>query len=248
MSVVVLPNTITPNTPASATEVQANFDAIATIVNGNLDSANLKDDAVTASKLADDAVGTINVSNGAITTDKLAAASVTAAKIASKAVGVSLLADGAVTTAKLTDDSVTQAKIADSAVGSSQLASGAVTSGKVGNTAVDTANLVAGAVTPDKTSFLPQLTSSSEGVFVGRVKADGSATTLPAGWTSSKLSTGVYTITFTGSGTYVALACVNTNSANMIDTVQSTSSFVVEIYDANETREDKAFSFIVVFL
>ena len=83
----------------------------ATLTTGDISTALIADDAVTADKIADNAVGT-----AAIATD-----AVTATEIAANAVGSSEIAANAVGTSELATDSVTSAKIAANAVTTSEL-------------------------------------------------------------------------------------------------------------------------------
>jgi phage-related minor tail protein len=73
MSIISKPNTFSPNTIISSSEVNSNFDTLYNDYNGNVSSANLATDAVTTAKIAD-----VNV-----TTAKLADSAVTPAKILS---------------------------------------------------------------------------------------------------------------------------------------------------------------------
>lgn len=124
MATVFLPNIFIANTPALASEVNANFNAILAQVNGNLTTANLADGAVTSSRIA----------NNAITTQKIAPLSVESPRIGNMAV----------TTEKINQSAVTNEKIAD----------GAVTSGKIANGAVTAAKFASASISPANTSFL----------------------------------------------------------------------------------------------
>ena len=62
MANVSVPNTFSPNTTISSSEVNANFSTIYNEFNGNISAANLANNAVTTAKIAD----------GAVTADKLA--------------------------------------------------------------------------------------------------------------------------------------------------------------------------------
>lgn len=64
-------------------QVEDNDQAIADVVNGDLDATNLADDAVTAAKLRDDAS---TDANRAVTTNHIRDGAVTAAKVASQAI------------------------------------------------------------------------------------------------------------------------------------------------------------------
>ena len=72
----------------------------------------IANDAVTAAKLADNAVVTASILDGEITTAKLADDVVTAAKLASDAVVTASILDGEISTAKIADDAITAAKLA----------------------------------------------------------------------------------------------------------------------------------------
>ena len=113
-------------------------------------TAMIANDAVTAAKLASNAVVTASIVDD----------QVTQAKIANDAVGADQLASDAVVTASIVDDNVTQAKIAAGAVGTTELAVDAVDGTKIAddainsehyvNGSIDTAHLSANAVTAAK--------------------------------------------------------------------------------------------------
>lgn len=139
------PNTFVAGTAAKASEVNANFEAVESVVNGNIDTTNLKDVSVTTGKLADSAVTTAKIADDAVTSAKIADNAVTAAKLASDAVTGSIgdedittdmLTDGAVTTVKLADDAVTASKLGDGAVTSSKLGDGSVAFDKLTSVAI----------------------------------------------------------------------------------------------------------------
>lgn len=56
MATLVIPNTFTNGTPAVATEVNSNFNAVKTFAEGISDGTNIDDGAITYSKLATAAV------------------------------------------------------------------------------------------------------------------------------------------------------------------------------------------------
>ena len=98
---------------------------------GNVTSAMIADNAVTAAKIAAGAVGTSEIADGtivaadlandAITTDKITDANVTTAKIADNAVTTAKIPDNGITAAKIASNAVTQSKMADDSVGSAEL-------------------------------------------------------------------------------------------------------------------------------
>lgn len=97
MSIISKPFTFSPNTTASSSEVNANYDTIYNEFNGNISAANLATGAVTTAKLASSAVTTEKIADANITTDKINDEAVTTAKID----------DGAVTPDKLLADTGT---------------------------------------------------------------------------------------------------------------------------------------------
>ena len=101
-----------------------------------LDTAEIKDAAITATKIAPNAittdhiaanaVATEDIKDGAVTREKIRDGAVTKEKMADGTIGTAEIIDGSVTLAKLASNSVTAAKIAANAVGSSEIAAGAV--------------------------------------------------------------------------------------------------------------------------
>lgn len=81
---------------------------------------NLADGAVTAAKIASDAIANAKIADGAIT----------AAKIATDAIANAKIADGAVTAAKIATDAITNAKIADGLLTAAKLATAALAQAK----------------------------------------------------------------------------------------------------------------------
>jgi hypothetical protein len=99
MPLITLPYTFVPNTRARASEVNANFDVIVQLVNGNLEGINLANGAVTEAKLADGAVTEVKLADDAVTEVKLADGAVTTAKVAS-GLSATKIANGSVTNAE----------------------------------------------------------------------------------------------------------------------------------------------------
>ena len=121
-----------------------------------VDTAELVNDSVTQSKVADNAVGNPQIALHAVDTNEIADDAVTAAKIAnngvgaseiaSLAVGTSELADNSVTTIKIVNDAVNQSKIANDSVGNNQMADNAVNTAEIVDDAVTNAKIAARAV------------------------------------------------------------------------------------------------------
>jgi microcystin-dependent protein len=120
---------------------------------GQVATAGIADDAVTAAKIATGAVGADEIAANAVGASELADDAVDTAAIVNLAVTTGKLADGAVTTAKITDanviasklatDSVTTAKIVDANVTTAKILDSNVTTGKIADSNVTLAKLAA---------------------------------------------------------------------------------------------------------
>ena len=78
MSHITYPFSLEPGQPENIGQVQSNFDAVANVVNGNLDATNMANNAVIAANIADSNVTTPKIANQSVTGDKLSASTVTA--------------------------------------------------------------------------------------------------------------------------------------------------------------------------
>lgn len=71
MSIVSKPNTFSPNTAISSSQVNANFDTIYNDYNGGISAANIASNAITTAKIADDAVTTAKITSDTIDGSKI---------------------------------------------------------------------------------------------------------------------------------------------------------------------------------
>jgi microcystin-dependent protein len=71
MSTLTIPNTFVDGGTVLASEHNANNNAIATVVNGNIDATNLADSAVTTAKIASSAVTTAKIADSNVTKAKI---------------------------------------------------------------------------------------------------------------------------------------------------------------------------------
>lgn len=145
-----------------------------------IDTANLADAAVEASKIANDAVTAAAIADAAVTTaavqtgaitdallaagavieGKIAAGAVTATKIANASIGTAkieaaaitsaLIADAAITSAKIGDAQIITAKIADAAILTAKIADAAIVEAKIGAAAITTAKIADAAISTAK--------------------------------------------------------------------------------------------------
>lgn len=81
MATLNIPNTFTNGTPAIASEVNANFNAVKTFSEGLSDGTNIDSGSITNAKLADSAVTEGKIATNAVTQAKLADRSVGSAEL-----------------------------------------------------------------------------------------------------------------------------------------------------------------------
>ena len=264
MGLLNVTNTFVDGTVAKASEVNANFQDVEDVLNGNVDSDNLATDAVTTAKIKDDAVTADKIADDAVLTANIKDANVTSAKLATGAAAGNL-DSGDVTTTMLADDAVTSAKIADDAVDTSQIADDAVTSAKIASGAVDTSQVADGAVTPSKTSFWHGGSAVYMGSCYENIDGDPAFSHNPGSWTITKEAAGRYVltpdedlgllITTGGLRNWTAIACalpdlVSSPSeprfASIVGDPGSPDTFTVYIYNSNGAATNAPeFDFII---
>jgi hypothetical protein len=132
---------------------------------GSVTSAKILDGSITTVDLIDDLVTSIKIADGAVTGEKIADDSVTESKVAEGAIVTTKLSDGAVTSAKILDGSITAQDLEDGAIISVKIADGAITTSKIADGAVTDKKLAANAI-PYFATYNASLVSTNSTSFV----------------------------------------------------------------------------------
>ena len=114
---------------------------------GQINSGQIADAAITATKIGNDAVTTAALANDAVTSAVIAAGAVTETSIASGAISTPKLQAGAVTASTLAADSVTANAIAANAVTAGAIEAGSITSAEIASNTITAGDIAANAVT-----------------------------------------------------------------------------------------------------
>jgi hypothetical protein len=174
-------------------------------ISGQLQTAQIANDAVTNALIANDAVQTENIKNLAINADKIANLSVTETKIS----------DGAISTPKLEANAVTAAKISAGTITSSEIATGTITATNIASDAITTAKIAAGAVTATE---IASNSITSAKIVAGTIQASDIATgTITATQISAGTITGDKIVANTITGGLLATSGIITTSAQIND-------------------------------
>lgn len=164
-----------------------------TFTDAALTAAAIATDAITAAKIAANAIGSAEIADGAITAAKIATdaidadafadGAITAATFAAGAIDATAIASGAIDADALAADAITSAKIAANAIGSAEIADGAITAAKIATDAIDADALADGAITAatfatgaiDATAIAADAITAAK-VATGAIDADALAT------------------------------------------------------------------------
>ena len=124
----------------------------AKIANATITASQIANDTITATQIAANAIDSVKLANNSVDTAALQDLNVTTGKLAANAVTTAKITDANVTYAKLSlsDGDIPGAKIASGGITATQLASDSVTSAKVAALAITTNQLADGAVTAAK--------------------------------------------------------------------------------------------------
>ena len=121
-----------------------------TDITGQVNSGQIADAAITASKIGADAVTTAKIANDAITSDLIAASAVTSTEIASDAITTPKIVAGAITASEIATDAITSDKIISNAITTAKIDAGAVTASEIAAGSITTGKIAAGAVTANE--------------------------------------------------------------------------------------------------
>jgi hypothetical protein len=151
--------------------------------------------AVTAAKLASDAVETTKILDGAVTSAKIQTSGITGSNVSA----------GAIDTVHLATSGVTLIKMAANSVGTIQLVDSGITQAKLAADAVATINLVASGITQPKlaANAVATINLVDSGVTTAKL-ASGAVTISKLGLASGELSGTVITASSIPSGSYAS--------------------------------------------
>lgn len=261
MGLVTKPHTFSTGGTILASEHNSNLDTLYTLVNGNIEAANLANGAVTENKIADDSVATAKIQDASITAAKLAAA-VQAdidAKLPKDGTGlmtgplkiqhssprVELYDTDTVDKnyrMRIDGDDLQMQVMTDAGVGSGVIMQYDLANNDMKLRINNTLQVPVG--------IQELLNSSNAKIHVGRVNSTGTIqANSPSGWTASRTSAGVYQVTMSPalSGTaYFVFAQLLIASAgySTYTAVVDADTFQVETFDASG-HADASFLFLV---
>jgi hypothetical protein len=136
----------------TATKLGAAAVTTAAIANAAITNALIAASAVTSTTIADGSISTPKIVAGAVTATEIGASAITAAKVAANAITAGAIASGAVTAGTIAAGAVTAGTVAASAITATELAAGAVTTTRLAAGAVTANELAANAVIAGKVS------------------------------------------------------------------------------------------------
>jgi hypothetical protein len=158
-----------------------------TDITGQVNSGQIADEAIIATKIGEDAVTNSKIATDAITADVIAANAITETKIASDAITAPKISAGAIITSKIAAGAVTADEIAAGAITTSKIETGAVTAAEIAAGAIIAGKIAADAVTA--TEIAANTITSSE-IAAGAITANEiAANTITAGRIASNTIT-----------------------------------------------------------
>ena len=134
----------------TAEKVAANAITTAKIASGAVTAGEIASNAVTGIKIATSAITETKIASDAITTPKIAAGAITAGEIAASAVTTGKIAAGTITASEIAAGTITGSKIATNTLTATNIAAGAINASELNANAVTADKISAGAVVTDK--------------------------------------------------------------------------------------------------
>jgi hypothetical protein len=232
VGLVTKPHTFTPSTTVLSSEVNANFDAIYNVVNGNIEAANIASGAVGEAELAANAVTNSKVSSSAaIALSKLAALTVSKAAVTD--------ASGVLTTSAVTATELGHLAGVTSAI-QTQLT--ALDTDKLNAADYTAADVLTKVSTVDGTgSGLDSDKVDGCHVFTAVWQPSGTLEFATGGLTVVKASTGTYTVTHNfGTSQYSPIVSIGAISTDRkYATVnRGTNTMTVRCFDQTDSFVD----------
>jgi hypothetical protein len=190
------------------------------IANGIIDTLKLKDDAVTAAKIAAAAVTNTEIADGSISTPKLIAQSITTALIATAAINTDLLAAGAITTDKMAANSVTALQIAANAVTAGAIQAGSINATHLTANLILATKIIAGSLTGrrlqlDSSGLTQTDVNGNIALQFGSNPAGNTLTVIDPNNSQNSLAT----IGADGSGSFTGMSTNGTFTVNGVDLI-----------------------------
>lgn len=127
--------------PISVRHVNDNFQTLWLKVFGNLDTRDLKDNAITTDKLADSSVGNLQIKDAAIDSAKIAEASIGTAHIKDASITSAKIGNAEITSANIGALQVDTAHINNAAITNAKIVDGAITNAKIEDATIEGAKI-----------------------------------------------------------------------------------------------------------
>lgn len=143
-------NTTIQPNAVTATKIADNAVTSAKIASNAISTTHITDNAITNTKMAANAVNTLHIVDNAVTSSKVAANTIYTTHIIDNAVTSGKITAGAISTTHIADNAVTDIKLADNSVTTTKIAANAVTTTHIADNAVTTLKVADNAITGNK--------------------------------------------------------------------------------------------------
>ena len=133
-------------------------------------AADIRADAITGAKIADDAIDSEHYTDGSIDNAHIADDAIDSEHYAAGSIDTAHLGDLQVTTAKIAADAITSAKIADDAIDSEHYTDGSIDNAHIADDAIDSEHYVDGSIDiahlADDAVTLAKMAAGTDGVII----------------------------------------------------------------------------------